>query len=361
MSMVRNTVGIEVDFKPFTDKGYKVVSLHMIEYLGGRLATGEIDLWHDNSDDALKLVTEQQTGTITFRDTKNNGIQYEIPIFIKSRRFYKLTLSIEFVCISDIKFLETPISTEYDNIDDAIKILYPGKKDIRTSTDIANDLKIYQCCENSYELCTKLAYSYRHEIVFSYSWEGLVLKELCGDKNSKGEKEIFGKINMKLSALALMDYKTNYNLNYNRKLNFNPYNPWEDTDDSPTGTDYTDYEFLNCRALIDYDAYSIQGTDYYTLHQNYQYNMNLMNAGMYSSLIISGQDFPGYKIGDVIEFRSPEQNTKYPFVNFLVASNEVFFGSDTSTKLSPSGYQFEWISTIYGLDPGKWGEKKESK
>lgn len=360
MSMVKNTVGIEVDCKPFTDKGYRIVSLHMIEHLGGQLATGEIELWHDNSDDALNLVTEQQTGTLKIRDTKEGGIEYEIPFFIKSRRFYRLTLSIEFVCISDIKFLEQPLSTEYDNIEDAIKALYPGKQDIRTSTDIANDLKIYQCCETSYELCTKLAYSYRHEIVFAYSWEGLVLKELCGENNSKGEKEDPSNPSMKLSALALMNFKTQYNLNYSKRLNYNPYNPWEDTDNSTTGDDYTDYEFLNCRALVDYDGYSIQGTDYQTLHENYRYNQSLMDSGMYSSMIISGQDFPGYKIGDVIEFRSPEQSTKYPFTLFLVASNEIYFGTESASSLSPSGYQFEWISTLYGLDPGRWGEKEES-
>ena len=357
--MVRNTVGIELDFDPFTSSGYKIVSLHMIEHLGGQLAAGEIELWHDNSDDALKLVTEQQTGTIKIRDTKEGGIEYEIPVFIKSRKFYKLTLSLEFVCISDIKFLEQPISTEYDNIEDAIKAIYPGKQDIRTSTDIANDLKIYQCCETSYDLCTKLAYSFRHEIVFAYSWEGLVLKELCGENNSKGEKEDFNNISMKLSALALMDFKTKYTLNYSKTINYNPLNPWEDTDNSTTGDDYMDYEFLNCRVLNDYDAFSIMGTDYYTLHDNYQYNMNLMNAGMYSSMIISGQDFPGYKICDVIEFRSPEQNTKYPFTKFLVASNEIYYGTESATVLSPSRYQFEWISTLYGLDPGKWGEKTE--
>lgn len=358
MSVVKNVVGIEVNLEPFSSKGYKVVNLHMIESLGGSLAGGEIELWHDYSDDALELVTEQQTGTLTLRDTKEGGIEYEIPIFIKSRKFLKLTLSIEFVCISDIKFLEKPLSTEYDNIDDAIKTLYPGKRDIRTSTDIANDLKIYQCCETSYELCTKLAYSFRHEIVFSYSWEGLVLKELCGENNSAGEKEIFNNIKLKLNSEALMQFKTKYNLNYSKKLNFNPINPWEDTDDSSTGTDYTDYEFLNNRSLVDYDSYALMGTDYYQLQQNYYYNRNLMDAGMYSSLIISGRDFPGYKIGDVIEFRSPEQNTKYPFTKFLVASNEVFFGSDSTTVASPNGNLFEWTSVLYGLDPGKWGEKE---
>lgn len=360
MSMVKNSVGIEVDFEPWTSNNYKVATLHMIEHLGGVLATGEIELWHDNSDEALKLVTEQQTGTIRIRDTKEGGLEYEIPVFIKSREFYKLTLKIEFICISDISFLEKPVSTEFDNIEDAINLLYPGKKDIRTSTDIANDLTIYQVCETNYDLCTKLAYSFRHEIVFAYSWEGLVLKELCGEYNSRGEKESISKPKIKIPALPLMNFVTYYNLNYSKKLNYQPHNPWEDTDNSTTQDDYTDYEFLNCRALVDYDGYSIQGTDYYQLHENYRYNMKLMNAGMFSSMIITGQDFPGYKIGDVIEFRSPEQPTKYPFTSFIVASNEVFFGSDSSNYLSPSGYLFEWTSTLYGLDPGKWGENEES-
>lgn len=359
MSMVINSASIQMDFKPWTDSGYRIVNLHMIEYLGGRLATGEMELWHDSSDDALKLVTEQQTGTIRIKDTKEDGIEYEIPVFIKSRKFYKLKLNITFVCLSDIAFTEKLVSTEFDNIDDALKTLYPGKQDIRTTTDIANDLKIYQCCETSYELCTKLAYSFRNETIFAYSWEGLVIKELCGQSNSKGEMENLEKPGMKVSALTITEFTTPYTLNYNKYINYPPINPWEDTDNSTTQTDYTEYEFLNCRAMNSYDQYSIQGTDYYQLHQNYNYNRNLMDAGMYSTVMISSKDFPGYKIGDVIEFRSPEQNTKYPFTTFLVATNEIYYATEASNTLSPRGYAFEWTSTLYGLNKGDWGKKLE--
>jgi len=364
MSAVKNTVGIELDCTPFTESNYRIVYLHMIESLGGAIASGEISLWHDNSDKAVKLVTSQNTGTIKIRDTKDGGIEYEIPFYIKKREFYKTTLKLSFVCLSDIAFTDNVISTEYDDITDAINTLYPGKKDIRTKTDISNDLTIFQMCETNYDLCTRLAYSFRHETIFGYSWEGFILKELCGESSSRGIKEVIGDTNSnvpKLSALALMNFTSKYNLTYDTDLLYNPINAWEDTDNSTTKTDYTDYEFLNCRAITDFRDYHLCGTDYYQLTENYRYNKNLMDAGLYTTMVITGTDFPGYKLGDVIEFRSPEQQVKYPFNFYVIASNEIFYATEVSDRVGPYGNTFEWTSKMYGLNTGEWAEKQEAQ
>ena len=86
---VKNTVNIELSCSPFTESNYSIVYLHMIESLGGSIASGEISLWHDNSDTAVKLVTEQNTGTIIIGDGKDNGITYKIPFYIVKREFYR--------------------------------------------------------------------------------------------------------------------------------------------------------------------------------------------------------------------------------------------------------------------------------
>lgn len=363
MSLVKNTLGIEVEFKPWTDTNYRVNYLHIFESIGGELASGDIHLWHDNSDDALDLVTNETTGTLVIRDTKEGGtgIEYEIPIFITRREFYRTTLDLNFICIPDVSFIESPISTEYDDITDALNSLYPGNIDIRTDTDLDNDIKIYQMCETNYDLCTRLAYSFKHDTIFAYSWDGFMLKELCGEKNSQGDTESLDDPPIKLGALGLMNYTTKYNLTYNADLNFAPVNTWEDSDNSATQTDYSDYEFKNCRAITDYDVYCLCGTKYQSLVENYRYNKNLMDANIYSKMIITGGDFPGYKLGDVIKFTSPEQVSSYPFEVFLVASNEIFFATETSDTLSPNGKMFEWTTKLYGLDNGTWAEKKEEE
>ena len=331
MSAVKNTVGIELTCEPFTESNYRIVYLHMIESLGGSIASGEISLWHDNSDKAVKLVTGQNTGTIKIRDTKDDGLEYEIPFYITKREFYRTTLKLSFICVSDIAFTDNVVSTEFDDITDAINTLYPGKKD-------------------------------RRVIVFGYSWEGFMLKELCGENNSKGEKEVIGENSNvpKLGALALMNFASKYNLTYNTRLLYNPINPWEDTDNSTTQTDYTDYEFLNCKAISDFKDYHVCGTDYLQLTENYRYNKNLMDAGLYTTMVITGTDFPGYKLGDVIEFKSPEQQVKYPFNFYIIASNEIFYATEVSDRVGPYGNTFEWTSKMYGLNTGEWAEKQET-
>lgn len=354
--IVGNTVNVFVDCSPWTSLGYRISYLHLYEALGGKVPFGEVELWLDSSADT-SMITEKLTGTITVRNRKNGGIEYEIPFFITSRAFFKNVLKLTFVCISDIKFLEVPISTEFEDITDALNSLYPGKKDIRTKSDIDNNIKIYQACETNYGICTKLAYAFRHNIVFAYSWDSFVLKELCGQSNSFGKEDP----SISLSGLSLMFNTSPYELAYNKFLKYDPYNPWEDTENSTTQDDYTDKEFLNCRCLVNYTSFSIQGVDYYQLHENYSYNKNLMDAKLYSTFTLTGQDFPGYKIGDVISFSRPDQTSSYPFEKFIVATNELFYATEVSDRLSPHGLRFEWTSTLYGLDEGKWTTLEEAE
>ena len=69
----------------------------MFEKLGGVIAGGEMNLWHDGTDDAFKLVTDQKDGTITLVDEKEEGLTYEVPIYITDRKSFGNTLDIKFV------------------------------------------------------------------------------------------------------------------------------------------------------------------------------------------------------------------------------------------------------------------------
>lgn len=353
----KNSSGILVKFKPWGEKGYRVAYLHIFECLGGEIAHGDLELWYPSTDEAQKLITTEQTGELEITDTKKDGgLTYKIPIFINSRCFFGNIMYLNFACIKDKGFYTNRISLEHTDISAAIKKLYPGKIDIRTSSDINNGIPIYQTDETNYTLCKKLAYSYKRNSVFSFGMEGFILKETVGI-NSFGKDENSNPLEFK-GGLD-MDNTQMYKLNYNQYINADPFNPWEDKDEATTKKDYTDLQATNCRALIDYTTYHILGTDYYQLENNYNYNYNFLNSDYYTSFEITGVDMPSYKIGDILVYKRADQKMSYPFTKFLVASNEVFFSQNGASRLGPHGKQFEWNSKLLGIQPGRWSEEKD--
>lgn len=358
MSEEKNTYNISVKLTPWGEKGYQVVSLHLFECLGGDIAHGELELWYPNDNEAEKLITDQQTGELELKDTKENGLTFKIPIFIDSRRFFKNILRLKVTCISDKSFMVDRISTKHDDIGSAIKSLYPGEVDIRTKSDINNNIPIYQMDETNYSLCKRLAYSFKKNSIFAFGIEGFMLKETIGT-NSLGKDE--NSYDMEFKGMLDMDNTEMYKLNYNRLLNTTPFNPWEDTDNSATGNDYTDLQPVNCRSLINYTSYSIMGKDYYQLSENYQYNYNFLNSDYYASFTITGVDMPTYKIGDVLTYKRADQKTSYPtnLTKYLVASNEIFFSQNGASTRGPHGKQFEWTSKLLGIKEGEWSKDEE--
>lgn len=355
MEKQKNVYGISASLSPWEDKGYYIASLHIFECLGGELAHGEAELWFVDSDESMELVTEENTGEIELKDTKENGLTFKIPIFIDSRSFFGNILKIKFTCIKDKSFYTDRISLEHKDINSAIKDTYPGNIDIRTDSDINNNIPIYQTDETNYSLCKRLAYSFKRDSIFSFGMEGFMIKDTVGI-NSFGKDE--NSCNLELKGMLDMDNTDMYELNYNRILNTTPFNPWEDKDESATQKDYTDLQPVNCRSLINYTSYSIVGTDYYQLQNNYNYNYNYLNSNYYTSFTITGVDMPFYKIGDILTYSRANQKTSYPFTKFIVASNEVWFSQNGASTLGPHGKLFEWSSKLLGIQPGKWSENE---
>ena len=341
MAKYTNSYKVTIDFKPWFDSGFQFTKLHMVEELGGKIPGGEIDMNHDGSDKALKLITDQYTGHLTIE--KEGGNIYEIDIFITQRRFFKNSLSLSFICITDKKFFTELVDAEWDDITDAINALYPGKKDIRIKSDINNGVKIFQNHETNYSLCTKLAYSFKHNCIFSYGWEGFMLKDIIGEKDSQGNTE------PKLSITGNVEVHQidSYYLNYNKKIYYKPENPWE-LEDYP----YTDYMADNNRSIMFYDDYYLIGTDYYQLVDNYLFNRKYMNTELFTSFRVVDMNMPGYKIGDVLKYSRAEQDSKLPFELFLVHSNELFFAVEGSNATDSNGLHFSWTSKFIGLEEG---------
>ena len=339
MAKYTNSYKVTIDFKPWFDSGFQFTKLHMIEELGGKISGGEIDMDHDGSDAALKLITDQYTGQLTIE--KEGGNIYEIDIFITQRRFYKNSLSLSFICIKDKKFFTELIDAEWEDITDAINALYPGKKDIRIKSDINNGVKIFQNHETNYSLCTKLSYSFKQKSVFAFGWEGYMIKDIIGEKDSQGNVE------PKLSITGNVEIHQidSYYMHYNKKIYYKPENPWE-LEDYP----YTDYMADNNRSIMFYDDYYLIGTDYYQLVDNYLLNRKFMQTELFTSFRVVDMNMPKYKIGDVLKYSRAEQDTKLPFELFLVQSNELFFAVEGSNATDSNGLNFSWTSKFIGLE-----------
>lgn len=361
--MEKNTYDVSIDLKPWTEKGYRIVKLHMIEKLGGFIPSGELDLWHTGEDDPQKLITDQKTGTLILKDNKEGGLVFEIPIFITSRQFFRNTLTLKFICIKDKKFFTELQVKSYDDITDALNALYPGKIDIRIESDFNNNIPIHQWGESNYDLCTKLAYSFKKKSIFAYGWEGFLLKDLCGDKDSRGNSEP----KLTLTDLYALVVKP-YTLNYSKRLNHSPYNTWEEkltynnnTPEYEENSDYKEKEFVSGHALRDYNKYNIVGPDYEPLVSNYLYNRTLMDVGLYSSITIKSTDMPNYKIGDTINYTTNEQDSDYPFKIYTVFSNEIFYTQEGSDEVDCDGLRFSWTSVLLGNDQGKWSSEEDDE
>lgn len=355
MPLIRNSSQVTVEFTPWTDNDkFRVVRLHMFEKLGGVIAGGEMNLWHDGTDDAFKLVTDQKDGTITLVDEKEEGLTYVIPIYITDRKSFGNTLDIKFVCISDPTFFTTRVSTYYkDGIKATIEATYPGKKDIRIEPGVSDPPMYFQHCETNYEFNKRLSYSYKAKSVFAYGLEGYLMKDLMGEKDHRGNTEP----KLILKGTKLMHNSTQYNLKYDKKLQHDPFNPWPKSDESPTSTDHSSDESANACVVMKYDSYTIVGRDLEPHMQNTWLNQQIMKSGGYNEFKSIGTDMPSYKLGDVVIYQRSEQEETYPFVNYLIMSNEVFYSIDGGDEVDSNGFKFSWTTIMVGLDSGIWADE----
>lgn len=346
-----NQNGVGVDFDPWFRKGLRFTSIHLYEELGGSLAFGTMELLHAGSKEALDLIEKERTGTITL-DKKDGGWIYNIPVFITSLSSFRNSVSIEFVCcpLKDFWTVKKQVSWEQD-VTETIKSLFPGKVDIRCESDIqAPDLVFYQNKETDLELLTRLCYSFKRDSIFSFGWEGLMIKETMGEKDSTGKTEpnlvlISGGDFQQVSA---DDYK------YNPTLYHLPINVWEDSEKRVALEDYTEKEPRNLRVIKKFGSTYIMRTPYYQLEENFLYNQAYMDSEMTRTItLVNNVTMPKYKIGDVLEYSQAgrlEDGIGWPYKYYLVKSNEFFLAIDGSDLRDEHGNSYCWTSKLLALE-----------
>ena len=358
MGKIINSNDVSLEFKPWTDLKYRITRLQMIEQLGGEIPNGEIDMILGNDPDdkeTEKLITEQNTGTISILDEKPDGLSFNVEVYITKRDYYENILKIKFVCINNLEFFTKRITTTHQGgIKSTIESLYPGPKDIRIEPS-GNDVPIlYQNCETGYEMCKRLCYSYKDKSIFAFGWDGLLIKDMCGDFDHEGNKEP----TLELETDRLSVQTQTYNLEYNKRVNNQSFNAWEDQENSTTGnSDFTSVVSKNCRVMMNYKKYQVMGKDSTEFIGNAWNNLDRMNSDGYSCLKIVQTDMPHYKLGDVVIYKRALQEKSLPWKNYLITSNELFFSTDANKVMDEHGLRFSWTSKLYGLDEGTWSKE----
>lgn len=366
--VVKSPNGISFEFSPWTDKAkFQITSIHIKEELGGEIAGGTVELRYNATDEeALRYITEQNTGIIRVVDEKENGLSYEIPVCIHKRNHLIDTIHLDVLCIPSIEFITKKNSVSFDDIDSAIEKLYPGNRDIRTKPDSGvSNMPEIQRCRSDYDFCSYLCKSYKKDSIFCFGWEGLMIKDRIG-KNSFGNDEPDEKMKLLngtgivISSSQRMTYNTD--LTEERK----PFFPFTDTELSLTKTDYSEVEPKYVTTMMYADEYHIIGKEYMAHVENWKHNSKQLSTDLYYALKARSVDIPFYKIGDIVMLNrfaevEGDAESSNPYKNYLVKSNEIFYSNEKSNKVDSYGSKFSWTSLFIGLDKGEWNEiKKES-
>ena len=74
-----------------------------------------------------------------------------------------------------------------------------------------------------------------------------------------------------------------------------------------------------------------------------------------------------WRLGDVIMYSRKKDDNRDDVseAKFIIASNELFFSQNGSTKTGPHGLPFEWTTVLWKVEDGPWSkeleENKENK
>lgn len=343
---------ISVNLLPWSEHGLVVTSLKIHEELGGSLAHGSAELMYSDQNEPINVFLKQYTGLLTIERLNSHKIQIEI--FIINRRYIRNYIILDFVCIYDKRFFTDLKSVEYKDISETLQSLYPGNIDIRCESDINNKLPLIQYMETDQSFCTKLALSFKKNIIFAYGWEGFMLKDLKDGINSIGNKEEYDSKNKIIKNSIILggvgvEEIDQTNIVYDFMRFEKPWDPWEKPGEDSSLPNYSAFIPQNSKTLKYFNTYLTLGKDYYSLIENYLYNKQLMNSDLFATKQILINDIPNFKLGDVITYKHlSERGIDFPHKTYLVKSNTLHILLNKGTNFS-TGSDIKWTSTLLSL------------
>ena len=325
--------GTTVSITPFTDNGFKFVTLDCDEVLGGKLASGTIEMVHDGNDEALKLITTQETVDIELGNTELGTI-LTIHGIITNRSYLKNFLGISFLCAPDKDFYSRKSMLSFPDIDSAINSLWKGKKDIRTTSDLASGIKLNQGGNYDRTFLTNLCRGYKKETVFGYGLDGLLIKDLIGI-DSTGNKEPYW--TMLGGADVIQTTKQRYQLFHNKELYMKPEKVFEDAS-------------IGIEAQLFDTRYRLVHSDHNILRENLYNNQKFYDTYMYNQIkVINTISLQSYRLGDVVNYKRAGEYDKLPFVKYIISHIKYHIRSEAS-KGTKDDQPFKQTYTLMCLE-----------
>lgn len=392
---VENTKGITISVSPWTDEDdngniiFTLETLHVHEIICGPTPVGDMKLMYNgnNTKEVEEYIRAKNTGTIEITDTKKNmekpGLTYKFNFFITSREYINNLLTLEFIILpgdqNNIEkgknFYTAVESDTYEGLENTIKSIYPGPIIKRCETDIqgSDTLKIYRETETSSMLLRRLGAGWANESIYAFGWDGLLLKKISKDGinsfgKSENDKENLEKVIGDQEEWVQVSYNV---LRYDKANNYQLFDPWEDPNKdsdslSKSTTPDEKYKDKNWKSALvtstikaDWE-YKIHTPGYSQLQINRDWNESFSGSSGYAVVTLVGEDMPRqWKLGDVISYQRQSNDDKEEQPKrCLVASNELYYSQKTLS--SQHGKSFEWITVLWGIDPGEWTQENET-
>lgn len=366
MDSFKTSYGIKVTFTPWFSSGWRFTKLTLKEELGGEIASGTIDLITDRSNGALDVLKNEKKGQLKLED--DWGESLTIPVLIIDKHHTNNYLTLKFLCgITSSEFFDINKTQIHEKpIKEVIKSLYPGKVDIRPDceTDLQKDPPppYYQDQETNWNYCTKLCMAYKKDCIFTYGWEGLMVKDTFGNKNSHGQHDSVAKDQMRITVdSAHVSQRDDMRRPLLKPSLYDfPVNLWEDTEQKVAIKDYTDWEPINFRCMAKMDERYIMHKDYYQLDYNFSYNREYQESTFYNQITITNRDIPKYRIGDAVYVKNAPMIAEksydlWDWKWYLVKENEIFLAIDDAGYLDEDGQLFGWTSKLVAYEEdGSW-------
>lgn len=336
------TNGNTVTITPFTDCGYKFITLDCEETIGGKFAKGHIEMVHDGNPEALKLITEQETVDIEL-GTEKMGTVLTIHGVIMHRNYYRNHFDIDFVVCHGKDFFTQRNQLIYDDIDSAIKSLWKSKIDNRTKTDLPSGIKYNQAGEYDYKYLGVLCESYKKDTIYAFGLDNLLIKDLIG-KDHTGHDEPYWTMVGHGDHVIQEDSqgRDRYSLYYDYKLYLKPEDAWAEASGDKS---------VNLDVLMFDERYRILHKDYNILRENLYNNQRIYNSRMYNQLHVTHTIvFQDYRLGDVIYYKRPNETDKMPFYVYIISSIKYHYRTEPSPNGENDTYNFKLEYTMHCLE-----------
>lgn len=353
MIRYQNIHGYSVNFTPWLDLGYRLVSLEMRERIGGDLAEGSIRMVGSLSQLESLELKNTYSGTVTILDF---GVPVrEFRVFFVRKSYKREEITLDFVCIplpDYVRDLHT--KTHVGDLRSIIEGIFTHAYakdflDIRCDSDIQGTMRLYQSNESDISFLKNIISGYVNEGIYGYSWDKLIIKKTCTPEELENAMVIE----------ALNEEQSFASKTYDRSLYNVPKNLWEEgKEDKRVGEDYTDRQPIFVRACsFMEDKVKYMGVDQYNMIMNSKKNLANLESDYFQKLNITIKTFPKYQIGDVVEYyKTDEQSSDnpLPYRYYMVYGNRMFFATSgtgvTDPKVPKSVGDYTFTTTLLGLE-----------